>query len=464
MRATTLSFRRGGWSLLLAVLFPLLASGQTGGTITGQVSNNATQSYLEGAVVELLGTGRTAITDREGRYQFTGVTPATVTLVVSFTGLDAKRIPLSVSPGERVVQNVELTAEIYRLDKFTVAGEREGTAKAETLQRQAPNVKAIVSSDTFGNVADGNIGDMLQHMAGITADYNGPDVRQVSIRGVGSALNSVTMDGQQVASAQSAGTGRQFEFEQASLGQHRDNRSDESADAGHGWRLDRRQCESRDEERVRPRWWSLHFLSGSGSRPSPATPDRRMRNGSSRSRASGRPPISTTQDVLGAKRNIGITLTGLIHSQPVGGAIIANTFERRDAPGPVFNSATTRTMVNGATRSRIATGLKLDYRLSESTTFTLNTSYNFFHENNDNDRMRWRPSASRRRHAQPAGQRRRERQPHQRRFHPPRLYRHVHADLRRPASTSVVTMTSERQIGPHTISFRRGCGTAGTRC
>jgi outer membrane receptor protein involved in Fe transport len=43
-------------------------------------------------------------------------------------------------------------------------------------------------------------------------------VRQVSIRGVGSALNSVTMDGQQVASAQSAGTGRQFEFEQASLG------------------------------------------------------------------------------------------------------------------------------------------------------------------------------------------------------------------------------------------------------
>jgi len=33
---------------------------------------------------------------------------------------------------------------------------------------------------------------------------------------MGSDLNSLTMDGQQVASSQSAGTGRQFEFAQAS--------------------------------------------------------------------------------------------------------------------------------------------------------------------------------------------------------------------------------------------------------
>ena len=88
-----------------------------------------------------------------------------------------------------MTRDIELTSEIYKLEKFTVAGQREGTAKAETLQRIAPNVKAVVSSDTFGNVADGNIGDLLQHMAGLTGDYNGPEVRQVSIRGVSSALN-----------------------------------------------------------------------------------------------------------------------------------------------------------------------------------------------------------------------------------------------------------------------------------
>ena len=64
-----------------------------------------------------------------------------VTLVVSFSGLDPQRIPVAVPSGQGVVRDVELTAEIYKLDKFTVAGEREGTALGETLQRQAPNVK-----------------------------------------------------------------------------------------------------------------------------------------------------------------------------------------------------------------------------------------------------------------------------------------------------------------------------------
>ena len=45
-----------------------------------------------------------------------------------------------------VVRDIGLTSEIYKLESFTVAGEREGTAKAEVLQRQAPNVKAVVSS------------------------------------------------------------------------------------------------------------------------------------------------------------------------------------------------------------------------------------------------------------------------------------------------------------------------------
>ena len=51
-----------------------------------------------------------------------------------------------VAAGQRVVKDVELTSSIYKMEKFTVAGEREGTAKAETLQRLAPNVKNIVSS------------------------------------------------------------------------------------------------------------------------------------------------------------------------------------------------------------------------------------------------------------------------------------------------------------------------------
>ncbi|MDO8541370.1 MAG: hypothetical protein Q7S40_13100 [Opitutaceae bacterium] len=71
MRTTPSVLFRGGCCLLLAALSVATVFGQTGATLTGQVSNQATQSYLEGAVVQLAGTNRTAVTDREGRYEFT---------------------------------------------------------------------------------------------------------------------------------------------------------------------------------------------------------------------------------------------------------------------------------------------------------------------------------------------------------------------------------------------------------
>ena len=72
------------------------ATVQQTGSITGQVSNAATRSFLEGAVVALAGTNQATITDREGRYYLNGVPAGVATVAVSFTGLDTQQIPISV--------------------------------------------------------------------------------------------------------------------------------------------------------------------------------------------------------------------------------------------------------------------------------------------------------------------------------------------------------------------------------
>ena len=383
MRTITPLCLRRGWIFFVACLLPMLAHGQAGAggsSIAGRVSNSATRSYLEGATVAIDGTNRTAITDREGRYQFTDVPAGPVTLAVSFAGLDTQKIPVTAQSGQTVTRDIELTSEIYKLEKFTVAGQREGTAKAETLQRIAPNVKAVVSSDTFGNVADGNIGDLLQHMAGLTGDYNGPEVRQVSIRGVSSALNSVTMDGQQVASAQSAGTGRQFEFEQASLGNietievtKAPTPDMDGASIGGSVNLVTKSAFDRAGGRV------ITFGAGFATQ-----------TGWQGHTDKWKQPVKgygpsfnfSYQDVLGEKRNIGITVTGLLHSAPQGNANINNSYERKNAEGPAFNYSTGRRMLSN-TRTRVAAGVKLDYRWSDETTVSFNTSWNYFHEDSD---------------------------------------------------------------------------------
>jgi len=348
--------------------------------LSGQVSNAATRAFLEGATVSVAGTTRSAVTDREGRFELALPAGTEVTVVAGFTGLDPQRAAVRASDGQRVTRDFALTAEVYRLDKFTVAGEREGTALAETLQRQAPNVKAIVSSDTFGNVADGNVGDLLQRIAGITANYNGHDVRQVSIRGVGPDLNAVTMDGMQVASAQSANGGRAFEFDQASLGNietievtKAPTPDMDGASIGGSVNLVMKSAFDRAVPRV------FTYTVGFITRPTYKA-----------SAPTWKAPVEgfgpslnfSYSDVYGEKRNIGITLTGTVHSQPGAGSTTLQSFERRNDPGSAYNFSMGRRVEN-ATRSRVASGLKVDYRWSPRTTVSVSLSYNYYFENPD---------------------------------------------------------------------------------
>jgi TonB-dependent receptor len=361
---------------------PALAQSGSGATIIGQVSNVATGSYLQGAVVSATGTQRSAITDREGRFELRDLPAGPLTLAVSYTGLDPQEFTVTVAAGQRVVRDIGLTSKIYQMEKFSVAGEREGTALAETLQRQAPNVKNVVSSDTFGNVADGNVGDLLQHVVGITADYNGPDVRQVSIRGVSSALSSVTMDGQHMATAQSSGLGRSFEFEQASLGNIETIEVTKAATPdmeGSSIGGSINMVTKSAFDRAVPR--RLDYTIGFATRPYTL----RYNNSSwwKMPVAGYGPSLNFSfTDVIGADRRIGVTLNGMVHSLPWGGGQSGLAFERRATPGPVYTWQTRRVVV-GPTRSRAATGVKLDYRWSDQTTVSFNTSYNYFHENGD---------------------------------------------------------------------------------
>lgn len=189
-------------SVLLMVLIglPSLRSADAGqtsgqGSLSGRVSNAATRAYLEGALVEVPGLGRRALTDEGGVYTFAGLPEGGHEIVVTYSGLDPQRHVVAVGAGRAVTRDFELTAGIYQLEAFTVAGEREGNAVSITRQRNADNVINVVSTDTFGNVADGNIGNFMQRLPGIGAIIENGDIIGFGVRGTPSELNSVSVDG-----------------------------------------------------------------------------------------------------------------------------------------------------------------------------------------------------------------------------------------------------------------------------
>jgi iron complex outermembrane recepter protein len=366
------------------LVFVPFVHAQTMGLVVGQVSNRATSVFLEGAEVTVEGTNRSALTDREGRYEIE-LPPGIATLVVRYTGLEPEKVTLDVRAGTRVAQDIAMNAGIYKLDPYTVSGPREGSASAITRQREAPNVKNVVASDSFGNIADGNIGDFLQQMPGITAVYVGADVRSVQIRGIDGALNSVTMDGDRIASSQSANAGRTFEFEQASLNNietievTKAPTPDMDADSiGGNVNIVSKSAFDRNQPR------SFNYLIGGVWRPKYLT---RSDNWLREPIRNIGPSLNFSYaDRLGADKRIGISLTGTYHSQPGGDtAALANYQSVLTEPYYVQNITVPRPA--GAPRTRLATGAKIEYKLSDHTTLALNSAYNWFHETNDTRAM-----------------------------------------------------------------------------
>ena len=96
------------------------SSAQTGGdtgTITGRVTNKATGESLVNAVVTVPAAHVTAVCQRGGTYSVS-VPAGTYILEVNYTGLDDAKFTVAVTANQTTVQDVAMSAEIYKLDKY----------------------------------------------------------------------------------------------------------------------------------------------------------------------------------------------------------------------------------------------------------------------------------------------------------------------------------------------------------
>lgn len=202
-------------SLLVLWLAILAPAALAQATLTGTVTNAATGRALEGARVALKGTDRETLSDRQGSYRLENVANGAVALEVSYSGLDTVTASVTIQSGQVNRLDVKMTSQIYAMDKFVVAGEREGNAQAVTLQRLSDGVKNIVSTDAFGNLAQ-NPADLLVRLPGVEGDTVDGTIRYVRIRGLNQNLTTITMDGNRLADAASAGSTREYQFQTVS--------------------------------------------------------------------------------------------------------------------------------------------------------------------------------------------------------------------------------------------------------
>ncbi len=341
-------------------------------TLIGTVTNSATGRALEGARVVLQGTGREMLTNGQGIYRFDNLAPGGVVLKVSYTGLNTVDIPVDVKPGIRNQADVGLTSDIYTLGEFVVSGEREGNAQAVTLQRLSIGVKSVVSTDAFGSLA-GNPVDLLVRLPGVEGVTSGGDFRYVRIRGMHYNLNTVTMDGNRIADASGSDT-REVQFQTV------------GSDTVERMEVIKSPTPDMDADSI---GGAVNLVSKSAF---DSSPERRIRASvganwrpfDDRSKTSAPLNYSLSySEVFGGKLAVAVNAAYRPHFGPIDRTNQTHQLLPADVAGPAYtyNFQIEDRRLN---RTRTGGGVRLDYKLSDSTRFFVNTTHDKFTATNYN--------------------------------------------------------------------------------
>jgi iron complex outermembrane recepter protein len=217
-------------SAFTAALLALASAGAQSaadGVITGRVLGETSGQYLNNARVAVRGTGLVAFTDETGSFRLDGVPRAEVTLDVFYTGTAPQQVAVDLRAARTVERDIRLAGAgrpaddrgVVKLESLVVSSSREmdGAALAINEQRFAANIVNVVAADEFGIVPDGNIGEFLKMLPGITMDYRGGDPREISMNGVPSSYVPVTIGGFSLATSETSGTGRNVELNAVSI-------------------------------------------------------------------------------------------------------------------------------------------------------------------------------------------------------------------------------------------------------
>lgn len=90
--------------------------------------------------------------------------------------------------------------EVVEMETFVVESIAEGQARAIQDQRDAPNIKNVVTSDAVGRLPDFSVGEALSRVPGVSVQKDRGEPEFITVRGAAPRLNSVALNGDRIPS------------------------------------------------------------------------------------------------------------------------------------------------------------------------------------------------------------------------------------------------------------------------
>ena len=122
---------------------------------------------------------------------------------VEYLGYEPAVLEATVTAGGNAVVDFVMQEGAQEIGAVVVMGDQaRGQAKALNQQKTNVNVSNVISADQIGRFPDSNIGDALKRVPGIAMQNDQGEARNIVVRGLASELNSVTLNGNRIPSAE----------------------------------------------------------------------------------------------------------------------------------------------------------------------------------------------------------------------------------------------------------------------
>lgn len=185
---------------IVALVSGFAQSGQ--GNIQGTITDNY-GIYVPGASVMITSLDRGVVSNQDGEFTFVNIPEGDHTITVKYLGFKDTEASVTVVAGETVAVDIKLSAGDVELEEVEVVGYGlGGQARALNTQKNNTNITNVVSTEQIGKFPDANIGDAVKRIPGITMQVDQGEARNIIVRGLAPQLNSVTLNGSRIPSAE----------------------------------------------------------------------------------------------------------------------------------------------------------------------------------------------------------------------------------------------------------------------
>ncbi|MBK8700917.1 MAG: TonB-dependent receptor [Saprospiraceae bacterium] len=174
---------------LIALAFSVMAQQ---GTIRGRVIDDLTGDAVMFANVVVKETGTGATTDLDGNYEIV-TAPGTYTLLISYIGFNdfiisdvvvtankVNIVDIRMKESSQVIEEVVITASQVRNTESAIS----------TIKQRTPNLLDGISSQTIKRNGDGNAGEALRRVTGVSVEGG----KHIVVRGLGDRYTKITLN------------------------------------------------------------------------------------------------------------------------------------------------------------------------------------------------------------------------------------------------------------------------------